>query len=103
MAALPMVLTLGLLLVPAPPWVAPGAGLVAAVVIGLAWFDTPVAEVSSAFGEGFWILVEVLAIIAGGILLARVMDRTGAQEKLARWLSAGGGPTVVSALLMALL
>ena len=100
MAALPMVLTLGLLLVPAPPWVAPAAGLVSAVVIGLAWFGTPVAEVSSAFGEGFWILVEVLAIIAGGILLSRVMDRTGAQEKLARWLSDGGGPTVLSALLM---
>ena len=28
MAALPMVLTLGLLLVPAPPWVAPAVGLV---------------------------------------------------------------------------
>jgi hypothetical protein len=100
MAALPMVPTLGLLLVPAPPWVAPAAGLVSAVVIGLAWFGTPVAEVSSAFGEGFWILVEVLAIIAGGILLSRVMDRTGAQKKLARWLSDGGGPTVLSALLM---
>ncbi|KUG62301.1 hypothetical protein AVL61_16285 [Kocuria rosea subsp. polaris] len=100
MAALPIVLTLVLLLVPAPPWVAPGAGLVSAVLIGLAWFDTPVGEVASAFGESFWTLVEVLAIIAGGILLARVMDRTGAQESLARWLSSGGGPTVVSALLM---
>lgn len=101
MAALPIVLTLGLLLVPAPSWVAPGAGLVAAVIVGLAWFTTPAAEVATAFGEGFWTLIEVLAIIAGGILLSRVMDRTGAQEKLARWLSAGGGPTVVSALLMA--
>ena len=100
MAALPIVLTLGLLLVPAPSWAAPGAGLISAVVIGLAWFGTPAAEVASAFGENFWTLVEVLAIIAGGILLSRVMDRTGAQEKLARWLSAGGGPTVVSALLM---
>lgn len=101
MAALPIVLTLGLLLVPAPSWVAPGAGLVAAVIVGLAWFTTPAAEVVTAFGEGFWTLIEVLAIIAGGILLSRVMDRTGAQEKLARWLSAGGGPTVLSALLMA--
>ncbi|MFE7631682.1 L-lactate permease [Kocuria sp. NPDC057446] len=100
MAALPIVLTLALLLVPAPSWVAPGIGLVSAVLIGLVWFDTSAEEVSSAFGEGFWTLVEVLAIIAGGILLARVMDRTGAQKKLARWLSAGGGPTVVSALLM---
>jgi lactate permease len=101
MAALPIVLTLALLLVPAPSWVAPGAGLVSAVLIGMVWFSTPVAELSSALGESVWTLVEVLAIIAGGILLSRVMDRTGAQEKLARWLSAGGGPTVASALLMA--
>lgn len=100
MAAVPIVLTLTLLLVPAPSWVAPGTGLISAVMVGLAWFGTPVAEVASAFGESFWTLIEVLAIIAGGILLSRVMDRTGAQQKLARWLSAGGGPTVVSALLM---
>ncbi|ALU40111.1 hypothetical protein AS188_10570 [Kocuria flava] len=101
MAALPIVLTLGLLLVPAPAWVAPGAGLLAAVAVGLAWFGTPAADVVAAFGDSAWTLVEVLAIIAGGILLARVMDRSGAQRGLARWLSAGGGPTVASALLMA--
>jgi lactate permease len=101
MAALPIVLTLTLLLVPAPSWLAPGAGLISAVIVGLAWFGTPVAELATALGESSWTLIEVLAIIAGGILLSRVMDRTGAQQKLARWLSAGGGPTVVSALLMA--
>lgn len=101
MAALPIALTLGLLLVPAPSWVAPGAGVVAAVLSGLLWFRTAPAEVAAAFGAGLGTLVEVLAIIAGGILLSRVMERTGAQERLARWLSAGGGPTVASALLMA--
>lgn len=100
MAALPIALTLCLLLVPAPSWVAPGAGLVSAVLIGMVWFSAPSAELFSALGQSAWTLVEVLAIIAGGILLSRVMDRTGAQRKLALWLSAGGGPTVASALLM---
>lgn len=99
-AALPIVLTLVLLLVPAPSWVAPGSGVVAAVLAGLLWFGTAPAELGAAFGTSVGTLVEVLAIIAGGILLSRVMDRTGAQTRLARWLSAGGGPTVASALLM---
>jgi lactate permease len=99
-AALPIVLTLALLMVPAPAWVAPGAGLVAAVLAGLLWFGTAPAELAAAFGAGMGTLVEVLGIIAGGILLSRVMDRSGAQLRIAAWLSAGGGPTVASALLM---
>lgn len=99
-AALPIVLTLALLVVPAPAWVAPGAGLVAALLAGLLWFRTAPAELAGAFGAGMGTLVEVLGIIAGGILLSRVMDRGGAQQRIAAWLSAGGGPTVSSALLM---
>ncbi|MCY1158123.1 MAG: L-lactate permease [Citricoccus sp.] len=100
MAALPIVLTLALLVVPAPAWVAPGAGLVTALLAGLLWFHTAPAELAGAFAAGMGTLVEVLGIIAGGILLSRVMDRGGAQQRIAGWLSAGGGPTVASALLM---
>jgi lactate permease len=101
LAALPILLTLALLLVPAPSWVAPGAGVVAALLSGLLWFRTAPDEIAAAFTAGLGTVVEVLGIIAGGILLSRVMDRSGAQTRLARWLSAGGGPTVASALLMA--
>src|SRR5699024_2311328 len=45
-------------------------------------------------------LFQVLAIIAGGVTLARVMDHTGAQKQLADWLAAGGA-SLGSALLMA--
>ncbi len=100
MAALPIILTLGLLPTKLPAWVAPGAGVAAALVIALAWFQTPWADLGEAFGGGAWTLVEVLAIIGGGVLLSRVMDRTGAQQRIALWLSAGGGPTISSALLM---
>lgn len=100
MAALPIVLTLGLLPTKLPSWVAPGAGLTAALVIAVAWFATPWSDVGAAFGGGAGTVVEVLAIIGGGILLSRVMDRTGGQQRIAIWLSAGGGPTVSTALLM---
>lgn len=100
MAALPIALTLGLLPTRLPSWVAPGAGLAAALVIALSWFGARWADLGEAFGGGAWTVVEVLAIIGGGVLLARVMDRTAAQQRIAVWLSAGGGPTVASALLM---
>ncbi|MGO1885707.1 MAG: L-lactate permease, partial [Citricoccus sp.] len=100
MAALPIVLTLGLLPTKLPAWVAPGAGLAAALLIAVTWFGAPWVGLGETFGGGAWTVVEVLAIIGGGVLLSRVMDRTGAQQRIAIWLSAGGGPTVASALLM---
>ncbi|WP_378086850.1 L-lactate permease [Citricoccus sp. GCM10030269] len=100
MAALPIVLTLGLLPTKLPSWVAPGAGLTTALVLAVLWFGTSWSDLGMAFGSGLGTLVEVLAIIAGGILLSRVMGRTGAQQRIASWLTAGGGPTVSSALLM---
>ncbi|WP_277245711.1 L-lactate permease [Micrococcus terreus] len=100
MAATPILLTLALLMTSLPAWVAPASGTVAALVLALVWFGAPGERILQTLGGSAWTLVEVLAIIAGGVLLSRVMDRTGAQERLARWLSSGGGPTVASALLM---
>ena len=99
-AATPILLTLVLLMTSLPAWVAPAAGAVAALVLAVTWFGAPGEQILQTLGGSAWTLVEVLAIIAGGVVLSRVMDRTGAQERLARWLSSGGGPTVASALLM---
>ena len=99
-AATPILLTLVLLMTSLPAWVAPAAGAVAALVLAVTWFGAPGEQILQTLGASAWTLVEVLAIIAGGVVLSRVMDRTGAQERLARWLSSGGGPTVASALLM---
>ncbi|MBD4208122.1 L-lactate permease, partial [Xanthomonas citri pv. citri] len=51
-------------------------------------------------GRGVPTVVEILAIIAGGITLSRVMEHSGAHARLALWLSAGNGPTLATALLM---
>lgn len=100
LAALPILLTLGLLMAPLPSWVAPTAGVVSSVLIGTLWFLTPFGQILDRVVSGGGTVVEVLSIIGGGMLLARVMDRSGAQATLARWLSAGAGATVASGLLM---
>lgn len=101
MATLPVLLTLGLLAVPRMPAAFPPLlGTISAAVLALTYFDAPASDLVAAWNDTFWTLVKVLAIIGGGVLLSGVMDRTGAQRKLANWLSAGG-PTIPAALLMA--
>lgn len=100
MAIVPVLLTLGLLALPRiPAALPPLVGTISAGVIGLWYFSAPAQDLIAAWSDTFWTLVKVLAIIGGGVLLSGVMDRTGAQRRLAGWLSSGG-PTVVSAMLM---
>lgn len=100
LAILPIILTFALLAIPRmsgafPPLI----GVLSAATVALWYFQTPGSKLVEAWTDTFWTLVKVLAIIGGGVLLAQIMDRTGAQHKLAHWLSADG-PTVGSALLM---
>src|SRR5699024_12332820 len=62
--------------------------------------DANVDELAGTVGDSLVTMLKVLAIIGGGVTLARTMDRTGAQKQLADWL-AGGGASLGSALLMA--
>src|SRR5699024_4513348 len=100
MAVLPVLLTLGLLALPRiSAALPPLLGTLAAGVVAVTYFAAPVQSLVSAWNDTFWTLIKVLAIIGGGVLLSGVMDRTGAQRRLAGWLSADG-PTVTSAMLM---
>src|SRR5699024_10391136 len=91
---------IGLLLTRLPVWIPPVAGVLSAVVVGLWVLDAQIAELTEAVGGSMATLFQVLAIIAGGVTLARVMNHTGAQKQLADWLAAGGA-SLGSALLMA--
>ena len=100
LAAVPLLVVVALLLSRLPAWVPPVAGIIGALIVGLAVLDAPLAEVTEAVGGSLGTLLKVLAIIGGGVTLARVMDRTGAQRQLADWLAAGGA-SLGSALMMA--
>lgn len=100
LACVPVLLTLILLTRPLPGWVAPAAGAAAALLLGATVLGTDAAELAAPFARGWPILLEVLAIMAGGITLARVMERGGGHAALGRWLSGGTGPGLATALMM---
>jgi lactate permease len=100
LAAVPILVVIALLLTRLPAWVPPVAGVVIAIVIGLWVLDANAAELAETVGGSMTTMIQVLAIIGGGVTLARVMDRTGAQQQLADWLAAGGA-SLGSALMMA--
>lgn len=100
LAALPILVVIALLITRLPAWVPPVAGVAVASAIGLWVLDAHTHELTSAIGGSLVTMLKVLAIIGGGVSLARVLDYTGAQQRLANWLSAGGA-SLGSALLMA--
>ena len=100
LALAPILVTLALLITRLPAWAAPAAGCVTAAVLGVAVFGTDPARLGAALVGGAPTLLEVAAIIAGGITLSRIMERSGANGRLGEWLSAGAGPTLATALLM---
>ena len=100
LALSPILLTLVLLLTRLPAWVAPAAGTAVAVLLALTAFGVAPGDLGGAIGAGVPTLLEILAIIAGGITLSRVMEYSGGHARLAAWLSAGNGPTIATALLM---
>src|SRR5699024_12176329 len=74
--------------------------VLAAIAVGLWVLDSQTTELIEAVGGSMITMLQVLAIIGGGVTLARVMDFTGAQKQFADWLSAGGA-SLGSALMMA--
>lgn len=100
LAAAPVLVVIALLLTRLPAWVPPVTGVIAALIVGLWVLDASVGSVVGSVGDSLVTLLQVLAIIGGGVSLARVMDYTGAQKQLADWLAAGGA-SLSSALMMA--
>lgn len=99
MSAVPIVVTIILLLTRLPSWGPPVAGILLASGIGIWFLGTDTGDiVETVLGSGAT-LVKVLAIIGAGVLLSRMMEHSGAQRRLAEWLSVGG-PTIPAALLM---
>lgn len=96
----PILLTLALLLTKLPAWVAPAAGALLAAVLAPTVFGVDPGALGVAVAGGVPTVLEILAIIAGGITLSRVMEHTGAHQRLGQWLSAGAGPSIATGLLM---
>ncbi|MDI3423948.1 L-lactate permease [Streptomyces luteolus] len=87
LATLPVLATLGLLAAKVRALYAALAALGTAAVLTATTFRTPLADLGEAQLHMLPTLVELAAILFGGILLSELMSRTGAQARLGARLS----------------
>lgn len=97
-AAAPILLTIALIAARRSALVSATAGLASAVAI--AWWQFPIASSSwpALVAEWLPVLLEVLLIIAGGLLLSEASRASGRQEGIAAWLQRTLGSGVGAAL-----
>ncbi|MEV0603022.1 L-lactate permease [Streptomyces sp. NPDC050315] len=100
LATLPILVTLGLLAAKVRALYAALAALGTAAVLTATVFRTPLAELADAQLHMLPTLVELAAILFGGILLSELMSRTGAQARLGDRLGGACNSPVRSVLLI---
>ncbi|MEV4504230.1 L-lactate permease [Streptomyces klenkii] len=101
LATLPILVTLGLLALGVRALYAALSALATAIVITATSFRTPLGELGHAEQHMLPTIVELAAILFGGILLSELMTRTGAQSRLGNWIgSACSSPSRAVLLVM---
>lgn len=75
-------------------------GVASALVAILLAFPIPMDSMGIALLRWPPVLIEVLLIVAGGLLLSEVLRQAGAQAELANWVSARAGRGVAAVLLV---
>lgn len=78
------------------------AGLLAAIAGCVLGFPVTVGELQETIATLAFTFAELLAVIAGGMLLAAAMTRSGAQQRIAAWLLAAAGTRERATLLVCL-
>ncbi|WP_453984225.1 L-lactate permease [Brevibacterium casei] len=84
----PLVLAIVLLAFRTPTWVSATAGLLGSVVCVLAVFPTPLSVFASAAPDYLPLVLEVGLILFFGMLLAAILEVTGAMRALSGWVEA---------------
>lgn len=102
LATLPILVTLGLLAAKVRALYAALAALGTAVLVTLTSFRRPFGELLDAELHMLPTIVELAAILFGGILLSELMSRTGTQQRLGDWIGGSSG-TPARAVLLVLL
>lgn len=88
LALSPLVLAIVLLALRTPTWVSATAGLLGSVVCVLAVFPTPLSVFASAAPDYLPLVLEVGLILLFGMLLAAILEVTGAMRALSGWVEA---------------
>lgn len=88
LALSPLALVIVLLAVRVPTWISAAAGLLGSVVCALLAFPTPLAVFAAAGTEYFPLVVEVALILLFGMMLAAILEASGAMRALSGWVEA---------------
>lgn len=88
LALSPLALVIVLLAVRVPTWISAAAGLLGSIVCALLAFPTPLAVFAAAGTDYFPLVVEVALILLFGIMLASILEASGAMRALSGWVEA---------------
>lgn len=100
LAGLPLLVACGALALRMPALRAALLGIVVALGVVTTTFRDHLDELATGLLAWVPTLVEVLVILGGGIALSRIMDRSGAQQRLADWIGGLAGGPVPTVLLV---
>lgn len=88
LALSPLALVIVLLAVRVPTWISAAAGLLGSVVCALLAFPAPLAVFAVAGADYFPLVVEVALILLFGMMLAAILEASGAMRALSGWVEA---------------
>lgn len=88
LALSPLALVIVLLAVRVPTWISAAAGLLGSIVCALLAFPTPLAVFAAAGTDYFPLVVEVALILLFGMMLASILEASGAMRALSGWVEA---------------
>ena len=100
LAAAPVLVVLGALLLRRPAWQAAAAGL--AVLAVTTWLADPPVDLGAAAGDSAVLVLEVGLVLLGGLALAEVGRRRGFPEAVTSYVAATGAPRPAVVLLVVL-
>lgn len=86
LAALPFLVVLGLIVLGRSSVLAAAAGLLVAVLASALAFRTPASELGTAAASYAPLVLEVLLILLLGLVLARLLEASGAMRTMSTWL-----------------
>lgn len=88
LALSPLVLVIVLLAVRVPTWISAAAGLLGSIACALLVFPTPLSVFAAAGTVYFPLVVEVALILLFGMMLAAILEASGAMRALSGWVEA---------------
>ena len=88
LALSPLVLVIVLLAVRVPTWISAAVGLLGSIACALLVFPTPLSVFAAAGTDYFPLVVEVALILLFGMMLAAILEASGAMRALSGWVEA---------------